>query len=86
MLCLQLRGVKIRVDTKKIWKIVGVPFVGLKVEDLKIWPNIPGFVVSKAIQHLYDISTAHGTTKPNAQNLSLKSRFLHYIVTYSFIL
>ena len=52
---------------------------------MKIWPNIPRFVVLEAIQRLCDICTAHGTTKPNAQSLSLKSHFLHYIVTYSFI-
>ena len=56
---------------KKIWKIVGVPSIDLKVEDMKIWLNILGFVVSEAIQRVCDISTAHGTIKHNAQSLSL---------------
>ena len=48
-----------RVDVKKIWKIARVPFVGLKVEDMKIWQNIIEFVVLEAIDRLYDISAAH---------------------------
>ena len=80
-----LRGIEIRLDAKRIFKIARVPFIGLKVEDMKIWPNIPGFVVSEVIQHLCNISGAHGTAKPNAQSLSLESIFLHHIITYSFI-
>ena len=30
------------------------------MDDMKTWPNIPGFVPSKAIEHLCEVSTNHG--------------------------
>ena len=86
-LCIKctLRGVKIRLDANKICKIVGVSSDGLNVDDMETWPNILGFVVSKAIHCLCNLPTTHGTMKLKAQSLSLKSRILHHIVTYSFI-
>ena len=39
----------------KICKIVGLSSDGLNVDDMKIWPNILGFVVLEGIQRLCDL-------------------------------
>ena len=44
-----LRGKGIRLTSRKICEILGVSCEGLLVDDMKTWPNIPGFVPSEAI-------------------------------------
>ena len=44
-----LRGKDIRLTSRKICEILGVSCEGLLVDDMKTWPNIPGFVPSEAI-------------------------------------
>ena len=52
-----LRGNDIRLNMRKICEILGVPCEGLLVDDMKTWPNIPGFVASEAIERLCEVST-----------------------------
>ena len=45
-----LRGKDIRLNMHKICEILGVPCQSLLVDEMKTWPNIPGFATSKAIE------------------------------------
>ena len=80
-----LRGKDIRFAPCKICEILGVSCEGLLVDDMKTWPNILGFVPSKAIEHLYEVPTGHGLRKPNDHSLSIKCIVLHHIITFSII-
>ena len=62
-----LRGKDIRLTPHKICEILGVSSEGLLVDDMKTWPNIPGFVPYEAIEHLCELSVGHGLRKPNTQ-------------------
>ena len=73
-----LRGKDIRLTLRKICEILGVSCEGLLVDDMKSWPNIPGFVPSKAIEHLCEVPAGHGLRKPNAHSLSIKCCVLHH--------
>ena len=44
-----LRGKDIRLTPRKISEILGVSCEGFLVDDMKTWPNIPGFVPFEAI-------------------------------------
>ena len=55
------------------------------MDDMKTWPNIPGFVPSEAIEHLCEVLAGHGLRKPNVHSLSIKCHVLHHIITFSII-
>ena len=55
-----LRGKDIRLTSRKICEILGVSCEGLLVDYMNTWPNIPGFVPSKAIEHLCEVPAGHG--------------------------
>ena len=80
-----LRGKDIRLTLLKICEILGVSCKGMLVDDMKTWPNIPGFVPTEAIEHLCEVSVGHGLRKPNAHSLSIKCCVLHHIITFSII-
>ena len=80
-----LRGKDIRLTPRKICEILGVSCEVLLVDDMKTWPNIPGFVPYEAIEHLCEVPAGHGLRKPNAHSLSIKCRVLYHIITFSII-
>ena len=80
-----LTGKDIRLTPRKICKIIGVSCEGLLVDDMKTWPNIPGFVPFEAIKHLCEVSASHGLRKLNDHSLSIKCRVLHHIIEFSII-
>ena len=69
----------------KICEILGVPYEGLLVDDMKTWPNISGFVAFEAIEHLCEVPAGHGFRKPNAHILSIKFRVLHHVIAYPIV-
>ena len=69
----------------KIYEILGVPYEGLLVDDMKTWPNISGFVAFEAIEHLNEVPAGHGLRKPNAHILSIKFRVLHHVIAYPIV-
>ena len=80
-----LRGKDIRLTPCKIFEILGVSCEGLLVDDMKTWPNIPGFVLSEAIEPLCEVPVDHGLRKSNVHSLSIKCCVLHHIFSFSII-
>ena len=52
-----LRRKDIRLNMRKICELQGVLCEGQLIDDMKTWPNIPGFVASKDIERLCEVLT-----------------------------
>nr|CAN76703.1 hypothetical protein VITISV_032509 [Vitis vinifera] len=64
-----VKGVKIRLDPKSIYRIFDIAPVGLKVYESKMWPIVPRFEPREAIKRICELVDAHGMDKPSAHNL-----------------
>ena len=75
-----VRGVKIRLSSESICRILNIPSVGLQVYEAKAWPTMPGFEPREAIQRLCGLADAQGMGKPSAHSLIVSSQVLHHMI------
>ena len=55
-----LRGVEIKLDANSSFRILGVPTVGLRIYESKVWPTILGFKPREVIQRICGLSDVYG--------------------------
>ena len=53
-----VRGVKIRLDLKSIYRIFDIASVGLRVYESNIWPIVLGFEPRETIKRIYGFPDA----------------------------
>ena len=80
-----LRGVEIELNANSIYRILGVPIVGLRIYESKVWPTIVGFKSKKVIQRICGLSDAHGMGKPSSHSLTIISRVFHHMLCFTFL-
>lgn len=80
-----LREVEIELDADAIYRILGVPTVGLRIYESKVWPTILGFEPREVIQRICGLPDAHGMGKPSAHSLTIICRVLHHMLCFIFL-
>ena len=80
-----LRGVEIKLDANSSFRILGVPTVGLRIYESKVWPTILGFKPREVIQRICGLSDAYGMGKPLAYNLIVICRVLYHMLCFTFL-
>lgn len=80
-----LRGVEIKLDANSICRILGVPTIGLKIYESKVWLTILRFESGETIKRICGLPDAHGMGKPLAHSLIVICRVLHHMLCFIFL-
>ena len=77
-----IRGIEIEINGDKVCEILRIPPVGACVYDIKMWPQLEGFIPSQAVFRLCGRENASSFIKPNAARITMLSRILHNIIDH----
>ena len=80
-----LRGVEINLNANVIFWILGVPKIGLRIYESKVWPTIPGFELRQAIQRIYELPDAHQMGNPSTHSSTIINKVLHHMLCFIFL-
>ena len=80
-----VREVKIRLDSKSIFRIFDIAPVGLGVYESKMWPTMRGFEPKEAIKRICELPDTHEMGKSLAHSLMVISRVLHHMLCSIFL-
>lgn len=85
MISCTLKGVEINLDANVIFWILGVPKIGLRIYESKVWPTIPRFELRQAIQRIYGLPDAHRIGNPSTHSSTIINRVLHHMLCFIFL-